>query len=143
MTMATSGSPSVGQLLHVTAVAIVACAAVYAIAPFSISVPVGSVLTANGAHAGSSGGLSAERLNFSSTDCGAAVLGAWRADKAPSGWFGYAPLTSVPLISQTAGCRGASRRRLEFAFGGLVIGLALAIQARRTGRPAADGDTDH
>jgi hypothetical protein len=132
----------VGQALRIAAVVVVAYAVVYAIEPFSISsVSAISSAPAGGIQSAPSGALSTYLVSTSGTDCGAALRGAWRADKSASGWFGYAPLTSISL-HRSAGCRGASRRRLQFSFAGGVLGMGFALLARRTDRNAAGDDAD-
>jgi hypothetical protein len=121
MTAAMPGASRVRRVLRIASVLIVACAIVYAIEPFSTS--GNSPVPSSTAH------------------CGAALFGAWRGDKQASGWFGYAPLTKVTAPASV--CRGASRHRLEFSVGGLVLGAGLAILARRTDRHATSAGADH
>jgi hypothetical protein len=106
MTTARMADSQVGRVLRIAAVLIILTAAAYAIAPFSLS--------------------SSNPITPGPVDCGSAVIGAWRADTLPSGWFGYSPLTSVPAF---ADCRGESRHRLELSFVGLALGVGAAFAA--------------
>jgi hypothetical protein len=62
-----------------------------------------------------------------STACGLPVIDAWHA-KQPSGWFGYAPLTSVPVFRRV-GCRAAAQDRLRTSGVVLLVGVFLALLA--------------
>jgi hypothetical protein len=75
-----------------------------------------------------------------SSACAIAPIDAWHA-KPSGGWFGYAPLTSTPLIT-LADCRRAARHRLSQSFVVLLIGAFVALLAyatapvrRETARP--------
>jgi hypothetical protein len=70
----------------------------------------------------------------SSLSCPAPIVSAWRHQPANSGWFGYAPLTSVPAPVES--CAEAARRRLAYA--GLLIApgaVALFLRRRRLDPP--------
>ena len=70
----------------------------------------------------------------SSFSCPAPIVSAWRHVRASSGWFGYAPLTSVPPPVES--CAEAERRRLGYA--GLLIApgeVALFLRRRRLDPP--------
>jgi hypothetical protein len=65
--------------------------------------------------------------------CVSPIVSAWRREPAPGGWFGYAPLTSNPLLVAQP-CRSPARRRL-LAAGFLAGGALLLVLLRR--RPTA------
>ena len=141
MTAAMFEASRLSRMLRIAAVLIVAYAIVYAIDPFSISSVSGvSGPPASGIQSQFSGEVSTYLISSSRTHCGVALVGAWRADKPVSGWFGYAPLTST--TEPTSGCRGASRRRLEFSLAGIALGVGIALLARRTDRNAAGDEAD-
>src|SRR5262245_22461110 len=104
------------RVLRACAVMIVAGAIGYAVAPLHTS---GWRLdgTPRAVDAGTS----------ASTACAVAPTDAWRA-RPQAGWFGYAPLTSVPLVA-VADCRSAARRRLSQSAAVLLLGVFVALLA--------------
>src|SRR3954463_8564224 len=108
------------RVLRAAAVMVIAGAIGYAFAPVHVS-PSFSAWSAESAD-------EAVILDdASSMSCGFAVIDARHA-KPPSGWFGYAPLTSVPNFGH-AGCRAAAQDRLRNAGIVLLIGVFVALLA--------------
>jgi hypothetical protein len=71
-----------------------------------------------------------------STTCSSPIVSAWHTEPTDSGWFGYAPLTSTPLLAVQP-CRSLARHRLLDAAVLAAISLLLARRSRRRLGPAA------
>ena len=108
------------RVARAVAVMIVAGAIGYAFAPLRAPAPFS-------AWAAESADGTVTVNDAPSMACGLSVIDAWRA-KPPSGWFGYAPLTSVPNFADV-GCRAAARDRLRTAGIVLLIGMFVALLA--------------
>ena len=66
--------------------------------------------------------------------CGAAIVYVWHAKPASGGWFGYAPLTTGPLVVPGGSCRNEARHRLLMSGLGVLIALGLVLAARSVDR---------
>ena len=130
-----SGQTSTSNLLRITAVLVVAYAIVFAVTPFSTAQPEPHYALRN--FQPRSGAPSSESGTFLAVapqvHCSAPVIDAWRAPAASSGWFGYAPLTTTPVVFGS-GCRQTSRNRLRLSVLGLVVAFGLVVVARRIDR---------
>ncbi len=128
-----SGNTPLSNLLRIAAVLFVAYALVYAITPFSTSTSVPHFTLGNFRASGSESSSGFDAFVVPHVHCSAPVIDAWRAPSAPSGWFGYAPLTKTPLVAG-AGCRETSRHRLALSGFGVILACALVLVARRIDR---------
>jgi hypothetical protein len=68
--------------------------------------------------------------------CKAPIISAWHRDS-DGGWFGYAPLTSVPSEVVIASCKPPARRRLAGGVLFVACGAAVGIVAIRRSRQDA------
>jgi hypothetical protein len=74
--------------------------------------------------------------------CSAPIVSAWHRD-ADAGWFGYAPLTSVPGDVAFPACKPRARRRLAGGMLFVACGAAVGIVAiRRRPRTTPDVPPD-
>ena len=131
---------TLSRFMRISAALILAYTFVYAVVPFSTAALNGGRLT------GFASGVPDGRLHFNEfltttagrSDCSAAVIDAWHAKPPPTGWFGYAPLSGTSVVLGTQ-CRSASQRRLQLAFVGIFVGIALLLAARAVDRRSGFG----
>ena len=128
--------------MGVAAGLIVACVAVYVVAPFTATHTerIGFAAPeppAPGAPFGSSD-LTAERVEAGVSHCGSAVVDAWQTRKGPGTWFGYAPITAA-IVTFPGSCRADARHRLWMAAAAILVAFGLLLAARAVDRRPETG----